>query len=108
MLKGYVLVICLFFAIFLNSCSKELYFSGISENSLNEIKQNYQSQEYTKEDIAKLIGSPLVQENSGNLWIYNLVKEQGNASFKKTIYNKTLKLKFEKNVLRSVEEINVN
>jgi len=42
------------------------------------------------------------------LWIYNLVKEQGNASFKKTIYNKTLKLKFENNILRSVEEIDIN
>ena len=108
MFKVFVLSISLILVIFISSCSKELYFSGVSENSLNEIKQNYQSQEYTKENISKLIGSPLVQENSGNLWIYNLVKKQGNASFKKTIYNKTLKLKFENNVLRSVEEININ
>ena len=108
MFKGFVLSISLISVIFISSCSKELYFSGVSENSLNEIKQNYQSQEYTKENISKFIGSPLVQENSGNLWIYNLVKEQGNASFKKTIYNKTLKLKFENNILRSVEEIDIN
>ena len=108
MFKVFVLSISLISVIFISSCSKELYFSGVSENSLNEIKQNYQSQEYTKENISKLIGSPLVQENSGNLWIYNLVKEQGNDSFKKTIYNKTLKLKFENNILRSVEEIDIN
>jgi hypothetical protein len=35
-------------------------------------------------------------------------KEQGNATFKKSIYNKTLKLRFDENVLRSVEEINLN
>jgi hypothetical protein len=35
-------------------------------------------------------------------------KQKGNATFKKTIYNKTLKLRFEDNVLRSVEEVNLN
>jgi hypothetical protein len=55
-----------------------------------------------------IIGTPLIQENSGNLWIYRLEKERGNITFKKSLFNKTLKLKFENNILRSVEEINLN
>ena len=90
------------------SCSKDVHFSGISENSLNKIKENYLTQNYTKEEISKIIGSPLIQENSGNLWIYRLEKEQGNITFKKSLFNKTLKLKFENNILRSVEEINLD
>ena len=90
------------------SCSKDVHFSGISENSLNKVKENYLTQDYTKEEISKIIGSPLILENSGNLWIYRLEKEQGNITFKKSLFNKTLKLKFENNILRSVEEINLN
>ena len=90
------------------SCSKDVHFSGISENSLNKVKENYLTQDYTKEEISKIIGSPLIQENSGNLWIYRLEKEQGNITFKKSLFNKTLKLKFENNILRSVEEIDLN
>ena len=52
-----------------------------------------------------IIGTPLIQENSGNLWIFRMEKEKGNATFKKTLYNKTLKLKFENDILRSVEEV---
>jgi outer membrane protein assembly factor BamE (lipoprotein component of BamABCDE complex) len=55
-----------------------------------------------------MLGTPLVTENSENLWIYRTEKEQGNATFKKILYNKTLKLYFENNILRSVEEINLN
>ena len=90
------------------SWSKDVHFSGISENSLNKVKENYLTQDYTKEEISKIIGSPLILENSGNLWIYRLEKEQGNITFKKSLFNKTLKLKFENNILRSVEEINLN
>ena len=90
------------------SCSKDLHFSGISENGVNEILQNYQNKNYSKEEVISIIGSPLVTEDSGNLWIYRMEKEQGNATFKKSIYNKTLKLRFEANVLRSFEEINLN
>ena len=90
------------------SCSKDVHFSGISENSLNQVKENYLTQDYSKEEISKIIGTPLIQENSGNLWIYRLEKEQGNITFKKPLFNKTLKLKFENNILRSVEEINLN
>ena len=76
-------------------------------HEINEILDNYQNKNYSKEDIINIIGSPLVTEDSDNLWIYRMEKEQGNATFKKSIYNKTLKLRFDKNVLRSVEEINL-
>ena len=87
------------------SCSKDHYFSGISENSMNQVNDSYLNKDYTKEEIIKIIGAPLVKENSGNLWIYRIEKKEGNASFKKNIYNKTLKLKFENDILRSVEEV---
>ena len=90
------------------SCSKDVHFSGISESSLNQVKENYLTQDYSKEEISLIIGTPLIQENSGNLWIYRLEKEQGNITFKKSLFNKTLKLKFDNNILRSVEEINLN
>ena len=79
-----------------------------SENSINEILQSYQNKNYSKEDVINIIGMPLITEDSQNLWIYRMEKQQGNATFKKTIYNKTLKLRFEDNVLRSVEEVNLN
>jgi len=106
--KKFILLIFLLFSSTFISCSKDLHFSGISENSVNEILQNYQNKNYSKEDIINIIGSPLVTEDSDNLWIYRMEKEQGNATFKKSIYNKTLKLRFDGNVLRSVEEINLN
>ena len=106
--KKFILLIFLLFTSTFISCSKDLHFSGISENSVNEILQNYQNKTYSKEDIIAIIGSPLVTENSDNLWIYRMEKEQGNATFKKSIYNKTLKLRFDTNILRSVEEINLN
>ena len=95
-------------SIFLFSCSKDTYFSGISETSFNEIKENYQNINYSKIDILKIIGPPLIKENSDNLWIYRADKKTGVDAFKTTIYNKTLKLKFESNILRSVEEINLD
>ena len=95
-------------SIILFSCSKEVYFSGISEISLNEIKENYQKINYSKDDVIEIIGPPLIKENSDNLWVYRADKKTGVAAFKTTIYNKTLKLKFENNILRSVEEINLD
>ena len=97
----------LFSSIVLISCSKDTYFSGISETSFNEIKENYQNINYSKEDVIAIIGPPLIKENSNNLWIYRTDKKTGIAAFKQTIYNKTLKFKFEDNILRSVEEINL-
>ena len=93
---------------FLLSCSKDIHFSGISENSLKLLNEKYLSQDLSKSDVIQILGTPLVTENSENLWVYRAEKEQGNATFKKIIYNKTLKLYFENNVLRSVEEINLN
>ena len=104
----FIFLIFLLFSSILISCSKDLHFSGISENSVNEILQNYQNNNYSKEDVINIIGSPLITEDSENLWIYRMKKERGNTTFKKSIYNKTLKLRFEKNVLKSVEEINLN
>ena len=95
-------------SIILFSCSKEVYFSGISKNNFIEIKENYQKIEYSKEDVIAIIGPPLIKEDSGNLWIYRTDKKIGIAAFKQTAYNKTLKLKFEDNILRSVEEIIIN
>ena len=95
-------------SIILLSCSKDTYFSGISETSFNEIKENYQKIEYSKEDVITIIGPPLIKEDSGNLWIYRTDKKTGIAAFKQTVYNKTLKFEFENNILRSVEEINFN
>ena len=85
-----------------------MYFSGISENSFNEIKENYQKIDYSKDDIITIIGPPLIKEKLENLWIYKIDKKKGIAAFKQTVYNKTLKLKFENNILRSVEEIDLN
>ena len=106
--KKFIILIFLLYSSIVISCSKDLHFSGISENSANEILENYQNKNYSKEDVINTIGSPLVTENSDNLWIYRMEKEQGNATFRKPIYNKTLKLRFKENVLRSVEEINLN
>ena len=95
-------------SIILFSCSKDTYFSGISETSFNEIKENYQNINYSKEDVIAIIGPPLVKENSDNFWIYRTDKKTGIAAFKQTVYNKTLKLRFKDEILRSVEEINLN
>ena len=106
--KKFIILIFLLFSSIVISCSKDLHFSGISENSVNKILENYQNNNYSKEDVINIIGSPLVTEDSDNLWIYRMEKEQGNATFKKSVYNKTLKLRFDDNVLRSVEEVNLN
>ena len=106
--KKFIILIFLLFSSILISCSKDLHFSGVSENSVNEILDNYQNKNYSKDDVINIIGPPLVTEDSDNLWIYRMEKEQGNVTFKKSIYNKTLKLRFKDEILRSVEEINLN
>ena len=106
--KKFIILIFLLFSSIVISCSKDLHFSGISEKSVNEILENYQNKNFSKEDVIDIIGSPLVTEDSDNLWIYRMEKEQGDATFKKSVYNKTLKLRFDENVLRSVEEVNLN
>ena len=106
--KKFIFLIFLLFSSIVISCSKDLHFSGISEKSVNEILENYQNKNYSNEDVINIIGSSLVTEDSDNLWVYRMEKKQGNATFKKSIYNKTLKLRFDENVLRSVEEVNLN
>ena len=106
--KSPFIFITLLCSITIFSCSKDVYFSGISENSFREIKENYQKINYSKDDVLSIIGPPLIKENSENLWIYRADKKTGIAAFKQTVYNKTLKLKFEENILRSVEEIDLN
>ena len=107
-LKKISFLIFFFLSICFFSCSKDVHFSGISQSNINIINDSYLNKEYSKDDIAKLIGSPIIQEDSGDLWIYHLKKKQGNATFQKTLYNKTLKLKFKNNILRSVEEIYID
>ena len=104
-LKTFLFVLSVFFTI---SCSKDLHFSGISENDFIQLMDTYSTKEYTKSDVVLSLGTPLITENSQSLWIYRIEKEQGNATFKKNIFNKTLKLYFENNILRSVEVINLN
>ncbi len=69
-------------SIILFSCSKEVYFSGISEISLNEIIENYQKINYSKDDVIEIIGPPLIKENSDNLWVYRTDKKTGVAALK--------------------------
>ena len=107
-LKIHNILLALLCSIIFFSCSKDVYFSGISETSFNEIKENYQKNDYSKEDIITIIGPPLIKDNFENLWIYRTDKKKGIAAFKQTVYNKTLKLKFENNILKSVEEIDLN
>ena len=45
-LKIPLIFVALLSSIVLISCSKDIYFSGISENSFNEIKENYQNINY--------------------------------------------------------------
>ena len=107
-LKIPFIFLSLFLCSILLSCSKDVYFSGISESKFYEIKENYQKIDYSKEDVKTIIGPPLIKEDSGKLWVYRTVKEKGIAAFKQTVYNRTLKLRFEDNILKSVEEINLN
>jgi outer membrane protein assembly factor BamE (lipoprotein component of BamABCDE complex) len=104
-LRFFYLILATFF---LFNCSKDTHFSGISEASFIQLNESYLTQELTKSNVIEMLGAPLITENSEDLWIYRTKKEQGNATFKKIIYNKTLKLYFENNILRSVEEINLN
>ena len=85
--KKFIILIFLLFSSIVISCSKDLHFSGISENSVNEILENYQNKNYSKEDVINIIGSPLVTEDFDNLWIYRMEKEQGNATFKESYSN---------------------
>jgi outer membrane protein assembly factor BamE (lipoprotein component of BamABCDE complex) len=70
-----------------SSCSKQNYYSGVSENIIDELSVNYQSQKYSKEQVLSKLGTPLIKENNGDLWIYKNSKDYGNETFRKNIYN---------------------
>ena len=105
-IKSFLLIVSLLLV--LSSCVNEVHFSGINENKYQKIYENYKTNDYSKEDIINILGPPMVEEDSNNLWIYRMKKEKGNFTIKKIIYNKTLKLKFKNNILESVEEIILN
>ena len=90
-----------------SSCSKQNYYSGVSENIIDELSLNYQSQKYSKEQVLSKLGTPLIRENNGDLWIYKSSKVYGNETFKKNIYNKTLKFYFSNNILIDFKELSL-
>ena len=104
--KFYLLFICLFLSLF--SCTNNIHFSGINEKKYNQIYENYKSINYSKDEIEKNLGPPMVKEDSENFWIYRIKKEKGNYTIKKVIFNKTIKLKFNNNILESIEEVSLN
>jgi len=105
-IKSFLQTFCLSLALI--SCVNEIHFSGVNEKKYNQIFENYKLINYSKEEIIYILGPPMIMENSKELWIYRVKKEKGNHTFKKTIYNKTLKLKFRKEILESIEEIELN
>tara|TARA_B100000242_G_C42736502_1_gene343661 strand:+ start:237 stop:569 length:333 start_codon:yes stop_codon:yes gene_type:complete len=101
-------LILLFLSLALINCSSEFHYSGLNENKYNKIYENYNSINYSKDEIEKIFGPPMVKEDSGDLWIYRIKKEKGNYTIKKVIFNKTIKLKFNNNILESIEEVSLN
>jgi hypothetical protein len=95
----------LFISLIFSGCSKQYFYSGIVENSYQEIYSNYEKQKYSKEYIVDLIGPPLVKDLNNNLWIYSISKEYGNESFKKIIYKKSIKMYFTNNNLSNILEV---
>jgi outer membrane protein assembly factor BamE (lipoprotein component of BamABCDE complex) len=93
--------------LYVSSCSNQNYYSGVSENTIEEVSLNYQSEKYTKEQILSKLGTPLIKENNGDLWIYNSSKDYGNETFRNNVYNKTLKIYFSNNLLIDFKELNL-
>ena len=58
--KKFIFLIFLLFSSIVISCSKDLHFSGISENSLNEILENYQIK------VSKYLDGSYVKKNFKN------------------------------------------
>ena len=101
-------LILLFLSLTLLNCSSEFHYSGLNEKKYNQIYENYKSINYSKDEIEKNLGPPMVKEDSENFWIYRIKKEKGNYTIKKVIFNKTIKLKFNNNILESIEEVSLN
>ena len=90
------------------NCSSEFHYSGLNEKKYNQIYENYKSTNFSKDEIENIFGPPMVKEDSGNFWIYRIKKEKGNYTIKKVIFNKTIKLKFNNNILESIEEVSLD
>ena len=93
--------------LFTSSCSEKYYYSGISEQDYNKLVSDSSSTQITKSSVIEIIGLPLIKESNDNIWIYNISKAAGNQTFKKVIYKKTIKLYFEKNILKNIKEISL-
>ena len=87
------------------SCTKQYFYSGISESVIQKLTTEYETSNYTKELIIESLGAPLVKENNGDLWIYSSSKLSGNETFRKIVYKKTIKLYFSNNILINIEEL---
>ena len=88
------------------SCTKQYFYSGLSEKNYQLLLDSYNSESLiSKSDIINTIGNPLIQENEGNLWIYRSSKDKGNETFRANIYNITIKFFFEENILIDIIEI---
>ena len=103
--KIQILVALLALTLFTTSCNKQYYYSGISESGVEEINSNYKSINYTKDLIQKSLGSPIIIENNGDLWIYTSSKEYGNETFRRNVYKKTIKLYFLNHTLIDIKEL---
>ena len=71
-IKSFLLIVSLLLV--LSSCVNEVHFSGINENKYQKIYENYKTNDYSKEDIINILGPPMVEEDSNNLWIYKIKK----------------------------------
>ncbi len=105
--KIFILIPFLLLYLSVSSCSKQYFYSGVSENVFQELLSTYQFKNYTKKIILSSLGAPLVIEDNGDLWIYSSSKDHGNETFKKKIYNKTLKLYFLNSILYDIKEISL-
>jgi len=101
-------LILIFLSLTLLNCSSEFHYSGLNEKKYNQIYENYKSTNFSKDEIENIFGPPMVKEDSGNFWIYRIKKEKGNYTIKKVIFNKTIKLKFNNNILESIEEVSLD
>ena len=78
-LKIPLVLITLLSSIILLSCSKEVYFSGISKNNFNEIKENYQKIEYSKEDVITIKNNNVISEVVPKQELANAYKQNTGA-----------------------------
>ncbi len=104
--KNHILLTLLIVFIYINGCSSQYYYSGISEDKYETLLNEHANQKLDKNKVISLIGLPLV-DTTESLWIYRSSKSKGNETFQKPIYNKYLKLYFINRVLDKIEEENI-